>query len=223
MSILNSTELQRQTRSFFDPEKTRNWVFENAKNAFEKKLNTLETDKFKLVVKNLSIPDKKFSLKEQKQALLEKRDLSLPLKGEIQLIDKETGELKQKKKLLLANIPYITERNTTIVNGSEYITINQQRLKPGVYTRIKESGEAEGHVNVLPGSGMGGKLIFYPDTALFVYYVGTTQIKLYGLLKDLGVSDGEIRAAWGTEIFNKNKAAYDGNEVDKFYSKVFNV
>jgi DNA-directed RNA polymerase beta subunit len=137
------------------------------------------------------------------------------------MIDKNTGKIVDEKTTTIATIPWVTERNTCILNGSEYVTTGQQRLKPGIYSRIKESGEAEAHVNVAPGSGFGGKVIFYPDRALFVYQVGTTQIKLYGLLHDLGVPDSDMEKAWGKEIFLKNKMSYKGNEIDKFYTKVF--
>lgn len=219
----NDPAIPKGTRKFYDPDVLREWVKENAKKAFEEKLNTLESNDYKLKVKDVSYqdPDKHFSLEDQKNAILEKRDLSYPLKGTFSLIDKKTGNVVDTKTTTIAQIPYITPRNTTILNGSEYITINQQRLKPGVYTRIKETGEAEAHVNVKPGTGLGGKIVFHPEKALFVYEVGTTQVKLYGLLKGLGVTDGAMQDAWGAAIFQKNKAAYGGDEIDKFWGRIF--
>lgn len=225
MSDLNliNPQIPKNTRHFYDPSKTREWVKENAKATFAKKLNTLESNDFKLQVKDVDFQDadKHFSLEDQKQALMEKRDLSYPLKGTFELIDKRTGKVVDTKKTIIAQIPYITPRNTSILNGSEYITIHQQRLKPGVYTRIKETGEAEAHVNVKPGSGMGGKIVFHPEKALFVFELGTTQIKLYGLLKGLGVTDAAMESAWGKEVFQKNKLAYGGDELDKFHTRIF--
>jgi DNA-directed RNA polymerase beta subunit len=210
-------------RGWFDPLKTRKWVNENALNTFQKSLNKLESPTYKLKVKELKLvePAKPFTYAQQNQALMDKKDLTIPLRGTIQLFDKKSGEMVDQKTTTIAHIPWVTERNTVILNGSEYVTTGQQRLKPGVYTRIKESGEAEAHVNVMPGTGFGGKVIFYPDRALFVYQVGTTQIKLYGLLHDLGVADSEMEKAWGKEIFIKNKMTYAGNEIDKFYSKIY--
>ncbi len=100
--------------------------------------------------------------------------------------------------------------------------MNQARLKSGVYHRVKESGEAEAHVNVVPGSGLGGRVIFFPDKELFVYMVQNTQIRLYGLLRGLGVSDKQLLDAWGKEIFEKNRAAFKGDEVEKLYNKFYN-
>jgi len=210
-------------RGWFDPLKTRKWVNENATKAFQKVLNNIESPSFRLKVTDIKLhePAKPFSYAAQNTAMMEKKDVSVPLKGTFHLIDKKTGQVVDKKTTTIAHIPWITERNTVILNGAEYINSSQQRLKPGVYTRIKESGEAEAHVNVLPGTGVGGKVIFIPDRALFVYQVATTQIKLYGLLKDLGVSDAEMEKAWGSEIFLKNKAQYNGAELEKFFGKVF--
>jgi DNA-directed RNA polymerase beta subunit len=215
--------LPSDTRGFFDPEKTSAWLKEYAVQSFDKALNKIETPDYKLKVTDVKLmePEHPFSLKEQKHAILERRDLTLPIKGVFQLIDKRSGNVVDEKKTTIAHIPFVTERNTVILNGSEYITAHQQRLKPGIFTRIKESGEAEAHVNVLPGTGVGGKIIFYPEKAIFVYRISTTEIKLYGLLHDLGVSDNDLLKAWGKEIFDKNKATYEGNEVDKFYGKIF--
>jgi len=214
--------IPKNTRRFYDPDRLRHWIKENAKEAFSKKLNGLESNDYMLKVKDVEYhdPNHEFSLADQKNAILEKRDLTLPLKGTFELYEKKTGNKIAEKKTIIAQVPYITPRNTSILNGSEYVTINQQRLKPGVYTRIKETGEAEAHVNVKPGTGLSGKIVFHPEKALFVYELGTTQIKLYGLLKSLGVSDSEMEQAWGKEIFLKNKLSYGGDELDKFHTRI---
>lgn len=217
-----SLPLPKHARGFFDPEKTREWIHTKALSAFQKQLNKVESPAYRLKVTDLSMtfPDHVPTYAEQNKALMEKRDISNPLKGTFEMIDKKTGAVVDKKTTTIAQIPWLTDRNTTILNGSEYVVSAQQRLKPGVYTRIKESGEIEAHVNVVPGTGVGGKVIFFPDRALFVYMVGATQIKLYGLLHDLGVADKEMEHAWGKEILLKNKEQYTGSELDKFYTKV---
>jgi len=222
MDLINHP-IPKGTRHFFDPAKTNEWIRSNAKEAFEHKLNTLESNDYLLKVKDIHYddPEKHFTLEDQKKAILEKRDLATTLKGTFQLFDKRSGHKIAEKKTIIAQVPYVTQRNTSILNGSEYITIHQQRLKPGVYTRVKESGEAEAHINVKSGTGLGGKVVFHPERALFIYEVGTTQIKLYGLLKGLGTTDAEMEKAWGKEVFEKNKASYGGDELEKFHSRVF--
>lgn len=222
--MLNNTPAKpKDTRYFYDPTTLKDWVLHNAKDSFTHKLNTIESPDFKLKVTDIHYaePDKSFSLEEQKQALLLKQDLVHTLKGTFQLIDKKTDKVVDQKTKIIAQIPHITQRNTSILNGSEYIVINQQRLKPGVYTRIKETGEAEAHINIKAGTGLSGKVIFNPEKALFTYELGTSQIKLYGLLRALGVSDDKMEKAWGKEIFIKNKMSFGGDEIDKFYNRIF--
>ena len=221
---MHDLEIPDHARAFFDPDKTRKWVQENAVQGFHEHLNKLETPDFKLRVKNVHLhdPDKRFNLREQKQATLDRHDLTQAIKGSVELVSKKTGEVVDSKKdITLAHIPWVTDRNTVVYNGSEYNITSQQRLKPGVYARVKDTGDIEAHINVKAGTGSGGKVIFFPDKALFIYQVGTTRIKLYGLLHSLGISDQEIENAWGHEIFLKNKAAFEGNEAEKMHDKLF--
>jgi DNA-directed RNA polymerase beta subunit len=213
----------KDTRHFYDPDVTKNWLLDNARKSFDNKLNKIESADYKLNVTDVCYqdPDKHFSLAEQKDALLSKKDLVHTLKGTFELIDKKTNKVLDSKRTIIAQIPHITQRNTNILNGSEYIVINQQRLKPGVYTRIKETGEAEAHINIKAGTGLSGKIVFHPETALFIYEFGTAQIKLYGLLHALGASDSAMEKAWGKEIFMKNKLAHGGDEISKFYNRIF--
>lgn len=212
------------TRGFFDSVKTRQWLQDDALKAFDFSLNKIETADHKIRATEIRMdkPGKRFSLAEQKKAVLEKGDLGLAIKAKVELLDKKTGAVLDTKDTTIAHLPYLTDRNTVVYNGSEYVTTTQQRLKPGVYTRLKETGEVEAHVSPKSGTGMMAKLIFDPQKAVFVYQLGTTGIKLYGLLKDLGISDAQMREAWGAEIFDKNRATYDGNEVAKTWAKVFN-
>jgi hypothetical protein len=40
---------------------------------------------------------------------------------------------------------------------------------------------------------------------------------MYSLLHTIGVSDEKLRASWGDEIFEKNKAGYDSRTLEKAY------
>lgn len=209
-------------RGFFQPKKLRKWVLDGAKKSFQEKLNTLESKNYKLKVDKVEYDDadKHFTLAEQHKTMLDKGDLTLPLKGSFQLIDKATGEVVAKKSTTIARIPWVTPQNTVLINGGNYIANNQQRLRPGAYVRKKQTGEVEAHINVKQGTGLGAKVEFNPEKAIFTLQSGTTQIKLYGVLHDMGVSDVEIEKQWGKDVFLKNKAQYDGKEIDKLYDKL---
>jgi DNA-directed RNA polymerase beta subunit len=209
------------TRDFFDPHKLNELIQTHVLSGFKSKLNQIETNDHKLEVSNIKIHHKDFSIEEQKNAVLEKRDLTYPVKGDVNLIDKRSGQVVETKSITIANVPFVTNRNTVIYNGSEYEPIHQQRLLPGIYSRIRQSGEAEAHINPAPRTGMGGRILFLPDKQLFILMIQNTQIKLYGVMRDLGVSDSTMQQAWGEEIYLANKRGYTGDEIDKFYNKLY--
>jgi DNA-directed RNA polymerase beta subunit len=215
---MDSTSPPKNTRAFFDPENLRNMLFDTAVDSFNKKLNNIETPDFKLNAKDLKIEVPQITISSQKKAILEKKDLTVPLKGTIELIHKPTGKVVETKKTTIAQIPYVTNHNTVIYNGSEYEPVNQQRLLPGIYSRIRQDGIAEAHINPESRTGMAGRILFLPDKQLFVLMVRNSQVKLYGILRDLGVPDSAIKEAWGEQIYTANRIFYTGDEVDKLYS-----
>lgn len=215
---MKQAEPPKHTRSFFDPINLRKTLFDTAVDSFNKKLNTIEVGDFKLKASNLKIETPKFSTLDQKKAVLEKRDLSVPLKGTIELINKTTGKVVDSKSTTIANIPYLTNHNTVIYNGSEYENVNQQRLLPGIYSRIRQDGIPESHINPEARTGKSARILFLPEKQLFILMVKNSQVRLYGILKDLGVPDNAIKTAWGEKIYLANKSMYNGDEIDKLYS-----
>ena len=212
------TSPPKNTRAFFDPENLRHMLFSTAVDAFHKKLNGIETQDFKLQARDLKIDNHKISTSDQKKAVLEKKDLTVPLKGTIDLVHKASGKVLESKSTTIAHIPYVTNHNTVIYNGSEYEPVNQQRLLPGIYSRMRQDGIPEAHINPEARTGQSARILFLPDKQLFILMVKNSQVKLYGLLRDLGVSDGAIKDAWGEKIYNANKMLYKGDEVDKLYT-----
>jgi DNA-directed RNA polymerase subunit beta len=55
-----------------------------------------------------------------------------PLKVHVQLINKETGEIKEQD-VFLGNIPLMTNRGTFIINGIERVVVSQIVRSPGVF------------------------------------------------------------------------------------------
>jgi DNA-directed RNA polymerase beta subunit len=205
------------TRHFFDPENLRHLLFHTAVNSFSKKLNEIETVDYKLHAKDLKLDILHITPSDQKKAILEKKDLTVPLKGTIDLIHKPSGKVIESKTTTLAHIPYVTGRNTVIYNGSEYESLNQQRLLPGVYSRIRQDGIPEAHINPEARTGQAARIMFLPDKQLFILMVKNSQVRLYGILKDMGVADSALRTAWGEQIYNANRMQYKGDEIDKLY------
>lgn len=161
-----------------------------------------------------------FTLAEQKKALLSNRYLHRKLKGVVRLIDETTGDKLDERPMTLMKVPVLTDRATFIHNGSEYTTMNQARLLPGVFTRRKQTGELESHFNVRRGTGDSFRIRLEPDTGLFKMDVGQASLRLYSLLHDLGIPDDRLEASWGKELLERNKLKYDARVFDKAYQRL---
>lgn len=215
---MKQAEPPKNTRPFFDPEGLRKKLFDTAINAFTNKLNKIETADFKLQAKNLKIDVPKFTTSDKKKAILEKKDLTVPLKGTIELVHKDSGKVLESKSTTIAQIPYVTNHNTVIYNGSEYESVNQQRLLPGIYHRMRQDGVAEAHVNPEARTGKSMRILFIPEKQMFVVMVKNSQVPLYGILKDMGIQDNVIKDMWGKQIYDANRMFYKGDEIDKLYA-----
>jgi DNA-directed RNA polymerase beta subunit len=163
---------------------------------------------------------KAFTPAEQKQALLKNQFLHHKLRGTLRLYDEKTNELLDEQHQTLMKVPYLTERGTFAHGGSEYTTTAQARLQPGIYTRRKASGEIESHVNSRRSTGHSFRVRLEPETGVFKLDIGQSSLRLYSLLKDIGVSDEQMAKTWGPELLAKNKEAYDPRVFDKAYARL---
>lgn len=158
---------------------------------------------------------------EEREHLMHRKKAFRRLRGTVTLRDKETGEVLDSTKKTLMGVPYLSGRGTFIHNGSNYVSIRQARLRPGVYTRRKRNNELEAHYNVAPGSGKPFRIALEPETALFRFQFGGSNLKLYSILRDLGVEDETLREAWGDYIFKRNQEKYDTRDSNKLFTKMF--
>lgn len=159
-------------------------------------------------------------ISEQKKHLLENKYITKKLRGTVKLFDNDTNQMLEEKRLSLMRVPYLTNRGTFIHGGNEYATIMQSRLLPGVYTRRQANGELETQFNVKPGTGVGFRVGFEPETTQYRLKISQANLHLYSLLKDLGTKDEELEKAWGPDIFNANKNKYDSRVFDKAYERL---
>lgn len=213
--------LEKLTYKANDFKRVRNNIHSKLKNQLKKSF-PLDWGGVKLVAKDLRYEnDKEYSLKEQKDALLKNIYLTKKLKGDLYLYDSKTGELLDElKNKTLMNVPYYTNRGTFIHNGNEYTTLKQSRLKPGIYSRRKANGELESQFNIKRGTGVGYRITLDPASSVYRLNIGQSNVSLYSILHDLGVSDDELRNAWGDSVFETNKSKYDTRALDKVYQKL---
>ena len=208
-------------REFFSPQETREEIFRRVKEGYAKRF-PFENDKVRIELENPHYGFKRggITLDDQLEAILTGGRLAVPLRGKVKLIDKTTNTPLDEKEVTLANVPYMNDDGIFVWGGTQYVTSNQSRLKAGVYARTKDNGELESHLNVKPGTGASMRLSMEPETGVFKTVIDKASIKLYPVLRALGVPDEKLREAWGDEILKRNQEAWDRNAFPKFYDKL---
>jgi len=207
-------------RAIDDVDTQKKWIDNGIIEAFKDKL--YKGKNITLAIRNPVIKEKEYTLDDQKKALLGKRSLSRSIIADVELLDNETGKVLEKQTKTIAMAPYHTGRNTTISNGNSFNNpSNQLRLEPGAYTRKKANDEIETHFNLVSGTGSGFRINMDPQSGVFGFRLGTSNVKLYSLLKAMGISDDELKKQWGIDIFNVNKTTSAGaKDIIKLYEKL---
>jgi DNA-directed RNA polymerase subunit beta len=220
-SILSGPPVQPPTpRAFGDIGALRTGIFDRAlqsASALEPVKNDLHT--LQLHDVKYAGPEK-FTKADQKRAILTGNSLHRRLTGTWSLLDNTTGQPIATRQTTIAHVPYLTDSGTFVNRGVEYTLAHQMRLKPGVYTREKDNGELEAHVNVLPGKGRMHRYFLDPKTGVMNINIGQAKIPLMPLLKAMGAKDSDIRAAWGNEITAVNMEKGDAGTLDKLYQRL---
>ncbi len=208
---------EKKYRSFSDVNSAR-------RNLYDRVLSTLTTKypienaRYRLELSDVDYEDKDpwDDLTTQKRHILDRKTLSRRLRGKWRLVDKASDKVvDETDPMVVAHVPVLTGRGTIIYRGREYTVSNQMRLRPGVFTRRKENGELEAHVNVIPGTGRGFRLFMEPETGVYRMRVGQANLKLYPILRELGVSDDTIRKYWGDGVWQENVGASDTTSFAK--------
>lgn len=205
-------------REVTDTATTRQWIYDNVLQA-AKSLPPLTNTRHTLRLKDpfWSGPER-YSRKERKRAILEGRTLARRLRGTWELVDNKTGQVLDSKTMTVAAVPALTDDGTFVHNGTEYTLAYQQRMRPGIYTRIKDNGEIEAHANILPDKGIAHRYFLDPEKGVFYMRLRQAKLPLITLLRHLGATDQQLREAWGNELFVSNAQADKPSAIAKYYA-----
>lgn len=201
----------------------RKTLFDNVKNAVQERF-PLYNDRYTISVENVEYDDPEIiDIDTQKQAILEGKSCTRRLRGSWVLRDAATDKVVSKtKRMTLMRVPYMTDRGTFIRNGHEYAFTNIMRLEPGVYAKQRD-GEVSAQFNIRKGTGAGFNMKLVPNTGIFQINRGTANCPAYTVFKDMGISDQQMEAAWGKELFDKNKAAGEGERARLAANRIYNM
>lgn len=174
----------------------------------------------KLELERLEADDSAFhpdDIRSQHEARLTGKSWAVPVNATLVLRDTQTGDVLQRRTLKLAEIPHTTRRHGYILDGQEYQVDNQWQLKPGAYTRRRQSGELETRFNIPNNKSF--DITFDPESRLFLMDRGKSKaIPIYPLMKVMGVDDSALEKQWGKDILAANQNARAvGTALQRFY------
>ena len=93
--------------------------------------------------KNLALYFRDFHFEEPKfdeaAAKAKNATFEVPLKAKVELVNKETGEIKTQE-IFLGDYPWMTDRGTFIINGVERVVVSQLVRSPGVFFTAENTG-----------------------------------------------------------------------------------
>jgi DNA-directed RNA polymerase beta subunit len=210
-------------RRFDDIPTQRTQIYDNALRGV-RNMKPVENTRFRLEVAEPRYDgDYAPSIADEKKAILGGTSLRRSIKAKVRLIDKATGTAVDEQDTTLAHVPHLNSRGLFINNGTIWNIRNQQRLRPGVFVMRQQNGNLKAQFNVKPGSGRQFNVEMDPGSGVFKLSVGQSGVRLYPLLREMGVDDDALKAAWGPELFSKNwrpKSGNDLRELDKVVQRL---
>jgi len=140
----------------------------------------------------------KYSVEECKE-----RDVtySAPLKVQVRLINRETGEVKEQE-VFMGDFPLMTEQGTFIINGAERVIVSQLVRSPGAYysDSIDKAGKKLFSATIIPNRGAWLEYETDSNEIIYVRVDRTRKLPITVLLRALGYgSDSQIRELMGED------------------------
>lgn len=107
-------------------------------------------EKLSLSFKDYHFGEPKISGKE---AIRDNADYTAPLYANVELVNRTTGEVKEQE-LYLGEYPWMTDRGTFVINGSERVIISQLIRSNGVYFDAEQVGDQRYYgARIMPSRG----------------------------------------------------------------------
>ena len=137
-----------------------------------------------------------------------------PLKVEVRLFNRETGEIKEQE-IFLGDMPIMTDSGTFIINGAERVIVSQLVRSPSVYynREIDKNGRELITSQIIPTRGTWLEFEADARDVLYVRIDRTRKVTLTTLLRAFGLSsDDDILKLFGEDDFLKNTIAKDATK-----------
>ena len=153
----------------------------------------------------------KYSIKESKDR---ESTYSAPLRVEVRLFNRETGEVKEQE-IFMGDMPIMTGSGTFVVNGAERVIVSQLVRSPSVYFNheIDKNGREIITNQIIPNRGTWLEFEIDARDVLYVRIDRTRKVPITTLLRAFGLSsDDDILNMFGDDEYLKNTISKDSTK-----------
>jgi DNA-directed RNA polymerase subunit beta len=139
---------------------------------------------------------------------------SRPLTVTVSFINRETGEIREQS-VFMGDFPWMTDRGTFIINGTERVVVTQLVRSPGAYVMEPKDREKQVFVaNLMPARGSWLELEIDKKGRVYVRIDRKRKLPVTVLLRAMGyVSDEEILKLFDNSLYIGNTIEADPEMV----------
>ena len=163
---------------------------------------------------NLAVQFGEFTFDEPVASLEQCREKDLtysrPLTVTVAFINRETGEIREQS-VFMGDFPWMTERGTFIINGTERVVVTQLVRSPGAYVMEPKDREKQVFIaNLMPARGSWLELEIDKKGRVYVRIDRKRKLPVTVLLRAMGyASDEEILALFDNSLYIRNTVDAD--------------
>jgi len=163
---------------------------------------------------NLAVQFGEFVFDEPVASLDQCREKDLtyarPLTVTVAFINRETGEIREQS-VFMGDFPWMTERGTFVINGTERVVVTQLVRSPGAYLMEPKDREKQVFIaNLMPARGSWLELEIDKKGKVFVRIDRKRKLPVTVLLRAMGyASDEEILRLFDNSLYIRNTIESD--------------
>ena len=163
---------------------------------------------------NLAVQFGEFTFDEPVASLDQCREKDLtyarPLTVTVAFINRETGEIREQS-VFMGDFPWMTERGTFVINGTERVVVTQLVRSPGAYLMEPKDREKQVFIaNLMPARGSWLELEIDKRGKVFVRIDRKRKLPVTVLLRAMGyASDEEILKRFENSLYIRNTIEAD--------------
>jgi DNA-directed RNA polymerase subunit beta len=133
-----------------------------------------------------------------------------PLTVTVAFINRETGEIREQS-VFMGDFPWMTERGTFVINGTERVVVTQLVRSPGAYLMEPKDREKQVFIaNLMPARGSWLELEIDKKGKVFVRIDRKRKLPVTVLLRAMGyASDEEILKLFDNSVYIRNTIESD--------------